>query len=104
MNSAARIRYVAPTMARVTTRYRAAWTTFWLVTRRRAAIEPTTPTTMKAQSSALIPRPLPTPSSRLGSGRPNGRGLGPPLCHPAVRTLGQLFREDPVVRLLVGLN
>src|SRR2546430_17437238 len=86
-------------MARVTTRYSAAWTTFWLVTIRTAPRIPRPPTMTKAISCALTGSSL----GLLPSG-PDGGGLGPPLGHPAVGALGQLLGQDAVERLAVGLD
>src|SRR2546428_14712 len=100
-NSAASSRYTAPTIASVTTRYSAACTTFWLVTRRKAARLPIPASTTNAISWALTCGSLP---SGLLPSCPNGGRLGAPIGHSPVGALGYLFLEDSVVRLLVRLH
>src|SRR5205823_11539023 len=87
-------------MASVSTRYSAACTTLVLVTRRTAARLPMAPRITKATSWALIRLAL----RGLLAGGTDRRGAGSTFRDAAVRALRQLFGEDPVERLLVGLH
>src|SRR5438034_7459708 len=87
-------------MASVTTRYSAAWTTFWLVTRRNAPRLPMAARMTKAISWALTGA---LPLRLLPSG-PDRRRLGPALRHAAVGPLADLLGQDAVVGLLIRLD